>query len=133
MKVMDSFTKKKMQGFGFLASILKDASRGLDRRPLHPFGCIPLKEVSSVRFSRGLCGRPLDSFGFPSDEDVVFRRGLSGRPLHPFGRILLEGVNEWRVMIFPCNTQSLACKATAEGFQGAIGKPLGINIPKQDG
>ena len=149
------------------------------------------EEVSSVRFSRGLCGRsatsivaaysrsfrlrrfasplekqsrlwrpvnsnqrfeydrlvrghnsrhwresahlPLDSFGFPSDEDVVFRRGLSGRPLHPFGRILLEGVNEWRVMIFPCNTQSLACKATAEGFQGAIGKPLGINIPKQDG
>ena len=62
-----------------------------------------------------------------------FRRGLCGRPLHPFGRILLEGVNEWRVMIFPCNTQSLACKATAEGFQGAIGKPLGINIPKQDG
>ncbi len=50
-------------------------------------------------------------------------RGLSDRPLHPFGRILLEGVNEWEVMIFPCNTQRLACKATAEGVKGAIGKP----------
>ena len=57
-----------------------------------------------------------------------FRRGLSDRPLHPFGCILLEGVNEWKVMIFPCNAQSLACKATAEGVKGARGfapfKPL---------
>ena len=30
-----------------------------------------MKECYHVRFSRGLCGRPLDSFASPSDEDEL--------------------------------------------------------------
>ena len=53
---------------------------------------LPCKEQDSV-YSRGLCGRPLDSFALRMSK-VLGRllidyyancRGLSGRPLHPFG------------------------------------------------
>ena len=93
-----------LQAVRTFATLLESISRGLKRvvdpRPLHPFGCTPLKEVSNVRLPRGLCGRPLDSFAVPLQETGFirwFRRGLSDRPLHPFGCTPLKEVSNVRL------------------------------------
>ncbi len=61
-------------------------------------------------------------------------RGLSGRPLHPFGCILLREVFFRRNEYFTFHLQPTFIRRGAEGFQGAIGKPLGIitNDKKQE-
>ncbi len=160
--------------------------RGLSGRPLHPFGRILLKEVSSVRFSRGLSDRSATSIVAAYSRSfrlmrsrtqfaplaqvrsltsgllrgslykqqfspVRHCRGLCGRPLHPFAAPLRMELNfseknklfssrrvskSWAPKgskgrpespLEYTQTESMVNPSSRvpEGFQGAIGKPLG--------
>ncbi len=106
--------------------------RGLSDRPLHPFGCTLLEEVSNVRLCRGLCGYesktpPSGLLRRPFGSSYLFYadcRGLSGRPLHPFGCILYKGNGYCKGKYLPCIKNLLHPKGRRRGQGGDRKAPL---------